>query len=86
MGWPMKQHQVEEGDRAVARRLFMALCELYPDRYITLIEPHDANDRTPSLSMPAVRAFTERSSKPNSPLPQALLTVAQQRRQQVGEY
>jgi hypothetical protein len=64
----MKQHQVEEGDRAVARRLFMALCELHPDRYITLIEPRDANDRTPSLSMRAVEAEGLRSSRAPKPL------------------
>jgi len=64
----MKQRQVEEGERAVARRLFMALCELYPDRYITLIEPHGANDRTPSLSMPAVEAEGLRSPRAPKPL------------------
>jgi len=64
----MKQHQVEESDRAVARRLFMPLCELYPDRYITLVEPRDANVWTPALSMPAVEAEGLRSSRAPKPL------------------
>ena len=64
----MKQHQVEEGDRAVARRLFKAMCELYPDRYITLVEPRDANDWTPALSMPAAAAEGLRSSRAPKPL------------------
>jgi hypothetical protein len=39
----MEQHIAEEDDRrAVARRLFQAWCALHPDRYIALIQPHDA--------------------------------------------
>ena len=53
----MEQEQVGEGDRAIAHRLFKALCELYPDRYITLIDPHDvAVDPPPSLSSLDVEA------------------------------
>jgi hypothetical protein len=38
----MKQNLAEEDDRCVvARRIFMALCALYPDRYLTLVLPGD---------------------------------------------
>lgn len=44
-GWDgsnMEQNLAEEDDRcAVARRIFMALCALYPDRYLTLVLPGD---------------------------------------------
>ena len=32
----------KEERRAVARRIFEALCEQYPDRYIALVEPEAA--------------------------------------------
>jgi len=55
----MEQEQVGEGDRAIAHRLFNALCELYPDRYITLIDPREvAVDPPPSLSLLDVEAPT----------------------------
>ena len=38
----MEQHIAEEDDRRAARRLFQALCALYPNRYIALVQPHDA--------------------------------------------
>jgi hypothetical protein len=38
----MEQNLAEEGDRCVvARRVFKALCALYPDRYIMLALPGD---------------------------------------------
>jgi|HubBroStandDraft_1064217.scaffolds.fasta_scaffold454673_2 hypothetical protein len=42
MGSNMQQNLAEEDDRCVvARRIFMALCALYPDRYLTLVLPGD---------------------------------------------
>ena len=54
----MEQHLAEEDDRRdVARRLFKALCALYPDRYIALVEPRDvASDRLLALELPTVDA------------------------------
>jgi hypothetical protein len=47
----MEQQQVEEGDRAVvARRLFKALCELYPDRFVTLVESRDDVADSPAVA------------------------------------
>jgi hypothetical protein len=47
----MEQQQVEEGDRAVvARRLFKALCELYPDRFVTLVESRDCVAESPAVA------------------------------------
>ena len=47
----MEQHTAEEDERrAVARRLFQALCALYPDRYILLVQPHDAWSAPPPAS------------------------------------
>jgi hypothetical protein len=38
----MDQKQADDDDRReIARRLFKALCRLYPDRYIALVQPHD---------------------------------------------
>jgi hypothetical protein len=46
----MQQLRTEEEDeRKIARRLFKALCGLYPERYIALVEPHHvATDRPPA--------------------------------------
>ena len=46
----MKRNLAEKDDRrAVAQRLFEALCALYPDRYVALIQPRDAaNYRLPA--------------------------------------
>ena len=54
----MEQHIAEEDDRrAVARRLFRALCAQYPHRYIALIQPHDAaSARLPAPAFTAVEA------------------------------
>jgi hypothetical protein len=39
----------EDDPRVVARRVYQALCKLYPDRYIALIEPRGVgSDRAPS--------------------------------------
>ena len=47
----MEQQQVVEGDRAVvARRLFKALCELYPDRFVTLVESRDDVPDSPAVA------------------------------------
>jgi hypothetical protein len=38
----MQQNLAEDDDRCVvARRIFIALCALYPDRYLTLVLPGD---------------------------------------------
>jgi hypothetical protein len=39
-----------EQRRAVARRVFGALCEHYPDRYITLIERLGREEQSPEAS------------------------------------
>jgi hypothetical protein len=42
MGSNMQQSLAEENDRClVARRIFKALCALYPDRYLMLALPSD---------------------------------------------
>ena len=47
----MEQQQVEEGDRAVvARRLFKALCELYPDRFVALVKSRDDDPDLPAVA------------------------------------
>ena len=53
-----EQHQADEHYRRdVARRLFKALCALYPDRYIALVEPREeASDGPPALELPTVDA------------------------------
>jgi hypothetical protein len=38
-----------EGRRIVAKRLFDALCAAYSDKYITLIQPREANAPVPEL-------------------------------------
>jgi hypothetical protein len=52
-------NSVEEDERrAVARRLFEALCALYPDRYVALSEPNAARDRPSPTTVTAVKAPT----------------------------
>jgi hypothetical protein len=59
-----------EERRAVARRVFEALCAYYPDRYITFIErPGTA---VPSSASPVQADFTQQSperSIPECPVP-----------------
>jgi hypothetical protein len=44
----MDKHQAEPAaKRVIGRLLFKALCALYPDRYIALIEPPDVRDQVP---------------------------------------
>ena len=46
----VEQHRAEKEDpRDVARRLFKALCELYPDRYIAMIQPNNLPNIRPEL-------------------------------------
>jgi hypothetical protein len=49
----------EDERRAIALRLFEALCALYPDRYVALSEPNAPRDRTPA-TVTAVKAATPR--------------------------
>jgi hypothetical protein len=39
----MTQPPTQNDPRAVAMRIFKALCAKYPERYIALIQPRDAN-------------------------------------------
>lgn len=64
LGWEsnMDQNQTDEDDRReVARRLFKALCGLYPDRYVALVQPHDVVSKQPpaqafaAIEVPAAR-------------------------------
>lgn len=46
-----------EGRRAVAKRLFEALCAQYPDKYIALIQPRDvANELMPAPELATGKA------------------------------
>ena len=51
----MEQNLAEEDDRCVvARRVFKALCALYPDRYLMLVLPGDvAIDPPPAAALTA---------------------------------
>ncbi len=44
----MKDHKAED-HAALALRLFQALCELYPDRYIAMVLPNDPPNIRPEL-------------------------------------
>jgi hypothetical protein len=44
MGLNMSQSITETDRRAIAQRLFAALCERYPGKYIALILPPDVAD------------------------------------------
>ena len=49
----MQQNRAEEGDRCVvARRIFKALCALYPDRYLMLVLPGDVLVLPGDVSVP----------------------------------
>ena len=49
-----QQHLAQEERHDVAHRLFKALCGLYPDRYIALIEPRIvASDQPRARALPA---------------------------------
>jgi len=53
-----------EGRRAVAKRLFEALCAQYPDKYIALIQPRDvANELMPAPEL-ATGKVTAARQKP----------------------
>jgi hypothetical protein len=44
----MEKHRAEAAaKRVIGRLLFKALCALYPDRYMALIEPPDVGDQVP---------------------------------------
>jgi len=56
----MDQKQADDDHRReVARRLFKALCGLYPDRYIALMQPHHVVSKQAqafaAIEAPAVR-------------------------------
>ena len=51
----MERQLVYEDRLEVARRLFRAMCAQYPDRLITLFDPHDAH-------------IVARSDRPDAPV------------------
>ena len=62
LGWELNMDQKQADDdhrREVARRLFKALCGLYPDRYIALMQPHHVVSKQAqafaAIEAPAVR-------------------------------
>ena len=62
----VEQNQAHEQDqRDVARRLFKALCALYPDCYIALVESQEvASGRPLALELPSVDARLFRGDPP----------------------
>jgi hypothetical protein len=53
----MTQSLTLDDQRAIARRLFEALCAKYPERYIALIQPRDtAEDGLPTPDLTAVES------------------------------
>jgi hypothetical protein len=50
-------HAGEEDRRVVARRIFKALCALYPDRYLMLVESREVvSDRPPAGALTALES------------------------------
>jgi hypothetical protein len=57
LGSTMERNPVEEEEdgRVVARRIFNALCALYPDRYLMLVQPREAvSDPPPAPALTAL--------------------------------
>jgi hypothetical protein len=63
---PNKMTEVAEIDdrRAVARRLFDALCARFPDKYVALIQPPDVtDDRLPAPNLIAANTAAKPSRR-----------------------
>ena len=58
----MKSRRTREERHVIARRIFEALCEHYPDRYVALVEQLGSTELTPSSTRSSESSFDSSAS------------------------